>query len=71
MARLSENEAQGRKLQMARSGTLPTNAYCEELKPVSVAGKEYSDEHESDSKILQYYSDKASVESKESDNKES
>ena len=48
---------------MARSGTLPENSYNEELKPINDADKEYSDEHESDSEILQYDSDDASVES--------
>ena len=47
------------------------NAYYEELKPISNVDKEYIDEHESDSKILSYDSDKASVESEESDNEES
>ena len=56
---------------MGRSGTLPENAYYEELKPISDAENEYSDEHESDSEIPQYDSDKASVESGESDNEES
>ena len=56
---------------MARTGTLPENAYYEELKPISDADKEYSEEHESDSKILQYDSEEASVVSKESDNEES
>ena len=56
---------------MARSGTLPKNAYYEEFKPISDAEKECSDEHESDSKILQYDSEEGSAESKESDNEES
>ena len=43
-------------------------AYYEELKPISNVDKEYIDEHESDSKILQYDSDEASLENKESDN---
>ena len=56
---------------MARSGTLSKNAYYEELKPISNVNKEYFDEHESDSEILQYDSDEASVDSEESDNEES
>ena len=47
------------------------NAYYAELKPISNVDKEYIDEHESDSEILQYDSDEASVESEESDNEES
>ena len=46
-------------------------AYYEELKPISNVDKEYIDEHESDSEILQYDSDEASVENEESDNEES
>ena len=56
---------------MARSGTLPENAYHEELKPISDADKEYSDKHESDSEILQYDSDDTNFESEESDIEES
>ena len=56
---------------MARSGTLSKNAYYEELKPISDVEKEYIDEHESDSEILQCGSDEASAESEESDNEES
>ena len=56
---------------IVRSGVLPEKAYYEELKPISVVDKEYSDEHESDSEILQYDSDEASVESKKSDDEES
>ena len=56
---------------MSRSGTLSKNAYYKELKPISNVDKEYIDEHESDSLILQYDSDEASVESEESDNEES
>ena len=56
---------------IARSGTLPKNADYEELKPISNVDKECIDEHESDSGILQYDSDEASVESEESDNEES
>ena len=52
---------------MTRSGNLRKNAYYEELKPISDADKEYIDEHESDSEILQY----DSVESEESDDEES
>ena len=55
---------------MARSRTLSKNAYYEELKPINDVDKEYIDEHESDSKILQYDSDKANVESEECDNEE-
>ena len=47
------------------------NTYYEELKPISNVDKEYIGEHESDSKILPYDSDEASVESEESDNEES
>ena len=39
--------------------------------PISDADKEYGDEHESDSKILQWDREEASVVSKESDNEES
>ena len=56
---------------MTRSETLPENAYYKELKPIGDADKEYSDEHESDSEILQYDSNEASVETEESDNKKS
>ena len=56
---------------IARGGTFPEHPYYQELKPVSNADNEYSDEHESDSKILQYNNDKTRVESQESDNKES
>ena len=56
---------------MARSGTLSKNTHYKELKPISNVDKEYIDEHESDSLILQYDSDEASVESEESDNEES
>ena len=56
---------------MARGVTLPDNAYLEELKPVSGADKEYIDKHESDSEIVQYDIDKASVESEESDSYQS
>ena len=56
---------------MARSRTLSKNAYYEELKPISNVNKEYIDEHESDSEILQYDSDEASVESEERGNEES
>ena len=38
---------------IARGGTLPENAYYEDPKPTSYADKEYSDEHESDRKIIQ------------------
>ena len=55
---------------MARSKTLSKNAYYEELKPICNADKEYIHEHESDSAILQYDSDEASVEKEESDNEE-
>ena len=47
------------------------NAHYEEIKPISNVDKEYIDEHESDSAILQYDSDEASVENEESGNKES
>ena len=53
------------------STSLSINAYYEKLKPISNVNKEYIDEHESDSEILQYDSDEASVESEESDNEES
>ena len=33
------------KTTMARSGALPENTYYEQLKPISDADKEYSDEH--------------------------
>ena len=56
---------------MARSVTLPENAYHKELKPISGADKEYIDEHESDSEIVQYDIGKASVESEESHNYQS
>ena len=56
---------------IVRSGLLTEKAYYEELKPISDVDKEYSDEHESDSEILQYDSDEASVESKKSDDEES
>ena len=49
----------------------PWNGYYEELKPINDADKKYSDEHESDSEILQYDSDEASLEWKEIDNEES
>ena len=55
---------------MARSGILSKQAYYEELKPISDVNKEYIDEHESNSEILQYDNDKASVNSEESDNEE-
>ena len=55
---------------MARSKTLSKNAYYEELKPISNVDKEYIQEHESDSAILQYDSDEANVEKEESDNEE-
>ena len=55
---------------MASSGTLSKNTYYEELKPISDVDKEYIDEHQSDSKILLYDSEPASVESEESDNEE-
>ena len=50
------------------SETLSKNAYYVELKPISVVDKEYIEEHESDSEILQYDSDEASVERDKSDN---
>ena len=56
---------------MARSGTLSKNAYYEELKLINNVDKEYIDEHESDSAILLYDNDEASVESEESGNEES
>ena len=56
---------------MARSGTLSKSAYYEELKAISNVDKEYIDEHKSDSEMLQYDNDEASVKSKESDNEES
>ena len=46
------------------------NAYYEELKPINNVDKECIDEHESDSEILQYDNDKASVECEGSDNEE-
>ena len=55
-----------RKRQWSR--TLSKNAYYKELKPISVADKECIDEHESDSEILQYDSDEASVERDKSHN---
>ena len=42
---------------MVRSGTLPENAYYEELQPITDADIEYSDKYESDSQILRYDSD--------------
>ena len=56
---------------MAKRGPLSKNAYYKELKPISDLNKECFDENESDSEILQYHSDKASVESEERDNGES
>ena len=56
---------------MTRSETLPENAYFKDLKPIGDADKEYSDEQESDSEILQYDSNEASAETEESDNKKS
>ena len=56
---------------MVRSRTLPENAYNEELKPISDADKEYTDEHERDNEILQYDRNDVSVESEESDIEES
>ena len=58
------------KTTMARSGILSKNGYYEELKPINNVDKECIDEHESDSEILQYDNDKASVECEESDNEE-
>ena len=58
------------KTTMARSGILSKNAYYEELKPINNVDKECIDEHESDSEILQYDNDKASVECEGSDNEE-
>ena len=65
---LSDKELEGLKRQYQWSGTLSKNAYYKELKPISVVDKEYIDEHESDSEILQYDSDEASVERDKSDN---
>ena len=53
---------------IARSRTLSKNAYYEELKPISNVDKEYTGEHESDSKILLYDSNEARVESEETSN---
>ena len=50
---------------------MPENAYHKEFKPISGADKEYIDEHESDSEIVQYDIGKASVESEESHNYQS
>ena len=58
------------KTTMARSGILSKNAYYEELKPINNVDKECIDEHESDSEILQYDNDKASVECEGRDNEE-
>ena len=55
---------------MARSGILSKNTYYEELKPINNVDKECIDKHESDSEILQYDNDKASVECEGSDNEE-
>ena len=56
---------------MTKSRPLSKNAYYKELKPISNLNKGCIGENESDSEILQYDSDKASVESKESYNRES
>ena len=50
---------------MARSRTLPETAYHVERKPISDADKEYSNEHESNTDILEYDNGEASVESEE------
>ena len=47
-------KCKGQETTMARSGTLPENAHYEELKSITDVGKEYSEEHQSDRKILQY-----------------
>ena len=56
---------------MARSRNLPENAYYEELKQIIDADKEYSGGNESYGEVLQYDSKEGSMESKESDNKQS
>ena len=61
----------GQETAMARSEPLSKNAYYEELKPISGVDKKYIDEHQGDSEILQYDSDKASVDSEENDEEES
>ena len=50
---------------MARKRTLPETAYHVERKPISDADKEFSNEYESDTDILEYDSGEASVESEE------
>ena len=71
MVLLFDKKVEGRKLQWQGAELLSKNAYYKELIPVSNVDKEYIDEHESDSVIVQYDSDEASVESEESDNEES
>ena len=71
MVLLSDKEVEGRKLQWQGAELCQKNAYYKELKPISDVDKEYIDEHESNSEALQYDSDEASVESEESDNKQS
>ena len=71
MMLLSNKEVEGQEKTMASNRTLSKNVYYEELKPVIDVDKEYIGEHQSDSKILLYDSDLASVKSEESDNEES
>ena len=56
---------------IAWSRTFPENEHYKELKPIIDADQEQSEEHDSVSKILQYDSDKISVENKKNDNEES
>ena len=67
MVLLFDKEKEGRKLQWQRA---EKNAYYEELKPINNVDKECIDKHKSDSEILQYDNDKASVECEGSDNEE-
>ena len=67
MVLLSGKEVDSRKLHWQGTGLCQKNAYYEELKANSDVDKEYIDEHESDSKILQYDSEEASIKSEESD----